>query len=513
MPILPTDADPASASNESLARATGRGFSWMSLSLILGKIVIFFAQIVLGWILTKEEFGVLAMVAAVAGCIRIFQDAGVPQLLVQRGNSEYQRLQGPAFWLGFLISLLGGIALAVAAPAVARFYDDDRLVALLWVLAATLPLGSPAALLRAKLQIDLRFHMISIMALGKFVIRAVGMIILAWLGYGVMCFVIPLVAVALWELLFTYLATKETPWLRTPALRHWPSIIHDAYWIVFATVCKGIARNGDYLVLGRMLPKAIVGPYYLAYLLTTQITGLIALNLRLVLFPIMTKLADQPARQANAIVRTIHLLMLVAAPASMLLAVTIEPFQSLILPEKWADAVPLMQIFSVVSPFLIFADISHAAIISRGRFRLSALLTFCEAIWFLTSSWLAVAVNGTNITLVAIWIFGLQIVYSLVVNALILRSLGIAPREFLASFIPQWLVALAAAGIALAVGYSLPTDVSSLIKIAVLTPTYLAAFAVLARLLLRSDLEQLARVAPGPMGAVVRKIFLLPQAK
>jgi len=511
MPTLPTDVEPTSVDKINLARVTGRGFSWMSSSLILGKIVIFFAQIVLGWIFTKEEFGVLAMVAAITGCITIFHNSGIPQVLVRLGNSEYQRLQGAAFWIGLSVSLLSGIALAAAAPAIARFYDDDRLVALLWVLAATLPLGAPASLLRAKLQIDLRFQAISMMALGKFVIRGVGMIVLAWLGYGVMCFVLPLLVVALWEFSFTYLATKETPWLRAPALRHWPIILRDAYWIVLAAVFKGVARNGDYLVLGRMLPKAIVGPYYLAYLLTTQITGLIALNLRLVMFPIMTKLAEEPARQANAIVRTIRMLILVAAPASMLIAVIIEPFQSLVLPARWADAVPLMQIFAVVSPFLIFTDISHAAITSRGRFRLSALLTFCEAIWFLGSSWFAVTVAGTNITQVAIWIFGLQIAYVFVVNTLILRSLGIAPKTFLMSFIPQWLVALAAAGGTVAVGYLLPIDPAAIVKIIVLAISYLAMFAVLARLFLEADLQQLVKLAPRPIAAIVRTFFWLSQ--
>lgn len=511
MQSIPTDAEPSVTGEADLARATGRGFSWMSTSLILGKIVIFVAQIVLGWILTKEEFGILAIVAGVTACIKIFHDGGVPQVLVQRGSSEYERLQGAAFWIGFGVSLVAGIGLALAAPTIASFYGDQRLVSLLRVLALTLPLGAPATLLRAKLQIDLRFHLISIMALGRFTIRAVGMIVLAWLGYGVMCFVIPMVPVALFELIFTYLATRATPWLRPAALRLWPTILRDAYWVIFATLCKGLARNGDYLVLGRMLPKALVGPYYLAYLLTTQITGLIALNLRHVLFPIMTKLVDQPARQARAIVRTIRLLLLVAAPASLLIAVTIEPLQSLILPAKWADAVPLMQIFAVVSPFLIFTDVSHAAITSRGRFRFSALLTLCEAIWFVASSWMAVVVAGENITLVAIWIFGLQIAYALVANALILRTLGIAPREFAAAFLPQWLVALAAAAVAVVVGRQLPNGAAAIAQIAILAPAYIVTFALLARLVLGSELEQLARVAPGPLSGAVRRVFMLPQ--
>lgn len=511
MQANPPEAESSEPSQQQFGRAAGRGFSWMSLSLLLGKVLIFLAQIVLGWILTEEEFGVLAIVAGVAACIKIFHDGGVPQVIVQRGSEEFERLQGSAFWICFSISLFAGGALALVAPFIAEFYSDDRLISLLRVVAITVPLGAPAAMLRAKLQVDLRFRMISFMAIGKFAVRSVGMIVLAWLDYGVMCFVIPLVFVALFELAFTFLVTRATPWLHPPRFTIWPAILGDAYWVVAATVCKGIARNGDYLVLGRMLPKAIVGPYFFAYMMTTQITGLVALNLRHVLFPVMTKMVGDPARQAGVIVRTIRLLILVAAPASMLIVVIIRPVEALIWHEKWVVAVPLMQIFALVSPFLIFTDISHAALTALGRFRLSALLTLVEAIWMIGAAWLAATISGNNITGVAIWIFGLQIAYALAVNALILSTFGITVRQYLASFLPQWLVALATTGITLLMSGLLPVDIGPIVTIIALAVTYFVVFALLARRLLRSEIQQLMGVAPRPLAAAVQRCLRLPQ--
>jgi len=510
MQTNPQDAESSEPGRQRFGRAAGRGFSWMSLSLLLGKVFIFSAQIVLGWILTHEEFGVLMIVAGVAACIQIFHDGGVPQVIVQRGSDAFERLQGAAFWICLGVSLFAGVVLGAVAPVIAEYYDDERLVSLLRVLAITLPLAAPAAMLRAKLQIDLRFRTISFMAVGKFAVRSIGMIVLAWLGYGVMCFVIPLVFVAVFEFVFTFLATRATPWMHPPRFAHWPALVRDSYWVVCAAVFKGLARNGDYLVLGRMLPIALVGPYFFAYLWTTQITGLLALNLRHVLFPVMTKMVGDPARQASAIVRTIRLLILVAAPASMLIVVTIRPLESLIWHGKWVVAVPLMQIFALVSPILIFTDISHAALTALGRFRLSACLTLAEAIWLLASAWFAAVVAGNNIIGVAIWIIGLRIAYTLVVNALVLGTFGITVRQYLAAFLPQWLVALTAAGGTVLVGQFLPDDTASIAQVVVLALTFVAMFAVLARLLLGSQLEQFAKVAPGPVGVAVHRIFWLP---
>ena len=355
--------------------------------------------------------------------------------------------------------------------------------------------------------------MISMMAIGKFAVRSIGMIALAWLGYGVMCFVIPMLFVAVFELAFTYLVTRATPWMHPPRFAHWHSIIRDAYWVVTAAVCKGLARNGDYLVLGRMLPKALVGPYFFAYLMTTQITGLIAINLRHVLFPVMTKMADDPARQARVIVRSIRLLILVAAPASMLIVVIIGPVQSLIWGQKWVVAVPLMQIFALVSPMLIFADISQAALSAQGRFRLSALLTLAEALWLMASAWFAVVMAGENITGVALWIFGLQIGYTLVVNGLVLGTFGITMRQYLASFLPQWLIALAATGLTLLLGRLLPEATPDIVTIGTLATTYITLFSVLARFVLLEELQHFARVAPRPAAAIFEKILWLPRAE
>lgn len=511
MQSVVTNADPPASDRPQLARAAGRGFSWMSLSLVAGKVLILIAQGVLAWFLTQEELGLLAIVAGVAACVKIFHDAGVPQVIVQRGAESFDRLQGAVFWIGMGISLIGGVGLAVAAPSIASFYGDQRLTPLLQVVALTLPLGAPASTLRAKLQIDLRFRVISMLSVGKFAVRSLGMIVLAWLGYGLMCFVLPLVAMAAFEVVFAWIAVRVVPWRHGPQFRQWPGLLRNSFWVVFATVAKAFARNGDYFVLGRMLPKAIVGPYFIAYLVTSQITGLIALNLRHVLFPVMTHMVDQPARQAQAMTRSMRVLVLVAAPASMLVALTIEPVEQLIYGGKWEAAVPLVQIFALVSPILMLTDISHAALIAKGHFRRSALLTLAEGIWFTGSAWLAVTLEGTDITRVALWIFGLQILYALVVNLAVMRGFGIAASRYVASFVPQWCVAFTAALLTMALLRVVPTDLPAVGEIAAAAVCFCVLVAVFVKILLADDLRQLAGVAPRPVAKVVERVFCLPR--
>ncbi len=486
----------------------------MSLSLVIGKACIFVAQVVLGWILTKEDFGVFAIAATVIAFIKIFHDGGVPQVLVQRGEAEFDRLQGAMFWLSMFVSSIAGILLAAVSPGIAAIYKDPQLTSLLLVLAVTLPLGAPANVLRARLQLNLQFRAISMIAAARFVLRSSGMIVLALMGFGVMSFVLPLIVIAIFEDVATYLITRSTPWRHPVLIREWPALLRDSNWVVLATMFKGLARNGDYLVLGLLLPKVVLGLYYFGYQMTIQITVLVALNLRHVLFPVMTKLACQPTRQANAIVRAIRMLMLVAVPASMMIALTIRPLEELVWKQKWIESVPLMQIFAVVSPILILTDVIHAALTSRGRFRFSALLTLMEGIWLMGSAWLAVMVAGKeNITAVALWIFGLQIAYALVVGGWLLTFFQIRPATFFRTFLPQYVVSAAAAGVAAGVGLLLPAGTPPAVQVLVLAATFVAVFAGMALVALRLDLEELASVAPHPISSALRKVLLLRSAE
>ena len=486
----------------------------MSLSLGIGKLFLLLGQIVLGWVLTEEEFGVIAVVAVVVAFVRIFHDGGISVVLVQRGEAEFERLQGAGFWLAMTVSTLAAIVLAVISPWIADAYQDERLIKLLCILALSLPLGAPGNLLRAKLQLDLRFRAISIISASKFIVRSVGMIVLALTGFGVMSFVLPVLFVAVFEGLATYFATRIHPW-RSPARpQEWVSLLKDSNWVVFSTTCRGLARNGDRMVLGLLIPKSLLGLYFFGYQITIQIVFLISLNMRHVMFPVMTKLAKEPARQSRAIVRTIRILMLVAAPASILVATVIRPVEELMWKLKWADAVPLMQIFAVVSPMLILTDVVHAALTSRGQFRRSGLLIMAEGLWLMGSAWLAVQLAGTSdITAIAMWVFGLQMAYTLVMATWVLHSFQIQPTTMVRLFLPQWTVSLIAMGGALAVGRLLPENVSPLLRIIALTVAFLTVFVAVALIALRSELEDLANVAPRPISIAVKRMLMLSRVE
>jgi PST family polysaccharide transporter len=159
-------------------------------------------MMVLARLLVPKDFGLVGMVTAFIGFLGLFKDAGLSMATVQRGSVTHAQTS-TLFWinvgLGFLLAGLG----ALAAPLLAWFYSEPRL---LWV---TIALGSgfvfngAGAQHRAILQRSMRFVAIAVIDAVSLVVSlavAIGMA-LAGRGYWalVMSNVIP-PAVGFWSM-------------------------------------------------------------------------------------------------------------------------------------------------------------------------------------------------------------------------------------------------------------------------------------------------------------------------
>jgi PST family polysaccharide transporter len=410
--------------------------------------------------------------------------------------------------------LVAGLVLALAAPIFAWIYDAPVLIGLLLVVAVTLPLGAASTVLRAKLRVELRFQTVAIIAIGWYLLRSGGTIVMAALGMGLMSIVVPLVIVALYEWAADYYATRMKPWRKAAEVHLWPGLLGKSFWVVSMGASRGLARTGDYLVLPLLLSKAVVGPYYFGYQLTTQIVELLATNLQHVLFPALSRITNEPERQSRAILLTIRMLVFVAAPVSLGLAVTIGPLveilDSTIWRNKWSVAIPLMQIFAVAAPLRMFSDIVTASLSAQGNFRGSATLMLAEGIWLMASAGLAVAIFGADITGIALVVAVAQAIFSMSASVFILRRFDIGAGAFFGAFAGTWLTSVAAAALAAGAIHLLAGDAAPIVRLATGAAVFTVAFIAMARILLRGNVDELIRVAPRRAAKVLQRVLLLP---
>jgi O-antigen/teichoic acid export membrane protein len=512
---------------EGLGRTVGRGMSWMLVSAMGSKIVAVLAQGVLGYLLLPEHFGRFAVATAVAGLIMLCKDGGVPNFLVKRGSAEFQSISGPAFWLSLAYNLAAaGLMAALAWPVGALLYGDEALAPMLWVMALSLPLGTPGAVLMAKLRLELRFREISLIMGFSIVLRQAITVLLAWFGFEEMSFAIPVAVVAVFESVSGLILCRDTPWLRGLRLDRWGEIFAQTKWLVIGSVGSFLTDWGPYVVLGYMLTKETVGYYFFSYMIISQVGMLLSHNLQVVLMPVMARMSHDAARFAGAMTRSCRALMLAATFMCMGVAAVMPALEHLIWRGRWSESVVAVLLMGVFYPWRIASSISAASFQAQGRFKLLSYLNWFEGLLLVSMTFIGAWVEP-SVRCVALAV-GVTLLFNRVVTmAVLFRVLGIPARRVFTAMVPGWLVAVAAGGFGIVAdlyiplgewippllpdswGEGLVTTIVALARCALSGGVFLVAFGVLARTMLTADIREALSMMPARVQGPARRLLRL----
>ena len=502
----------------SLGRHAGLGMVWMLLSTGVGKTSSLIAQVVLGFLLVESDFGVYAAAMGLASLATVVRDGGTKQVLVQRGESHWERLAGPAFWLTCVISLSAAALLAAASGVLAFLpaqpdsaYADPRLVGVVLVIAASLALAPPATLFQARLAAELRFREVASLNAEAAVLRNASLILFASLGFGPMSFALPLVVGAVYVAARGFLLTRDNLFRRRPRRRAWGALFAKARWLILRAFARSVLLTGDYIALGFLIAVEVLGVYFFAYQVTLQVQVLISLNLQNVLFPSLARVAKEPARFVSAVLRATRVLSLLACAGALLLAVLYEPLQRMIWGDKWAATVPAVQAMAVFFPFRMLFNVLNSALLARGEYRRVFLLTIAAGVGLVGVA----IVAGTMLETAGEIAFAIAIYFGVGVTSLViigLRSVGVPVGAFLASVLPAWLLGLASAGAATSVLLSGLDQAHPALAALGAGVVFVACYTVGARLFLASIIREATSVVPARLARPIEKMLLLPRA-
>ena len=477
------------------------------LSAAIQRAASFGAQIVLGWLLTQRDFGVFALAASIAALAGALRDGGVRQLLIQQ-HADYDRLLGPMFWMALAFNAFTGLILATTAPMMAWALDEPALIGLVIVLAIAQPLGTPSAILTARLSIDLRFREVGRIAAVSSLVRYVGTIGLAAAGFGPLSFVLPLPVLSIVEGGMAYAYTRERPWLRSANARKWPHMLAEAKWIFIGTFGIAALNLGAALTIKPFVSTAVVGVYYFAFQVIVQVGMLLSANVLQVLFPAFARINDDPVRLSAAASRALRLLMLVAAPMCLGLAATFGPLELLIWHGKWKPAADAVRAIAVLYPAVIASSVPLALQQAGGSFRSSGLTFLSMGVASLGGSMIGAMITGTAVGIAILTGIATGAV-SIAVTWGTMRRTGVSASDLLASILPAWLMSC----IAFAASYWLDgllaeRSVPTLIRAGASGVIFVAVFAATTRLSFRSHLEEAISVIPsrlrGPAARFLR---------
>jgi PST family polysaccharide transporter len=121
-------------------------------------------------------------------------------------------------------------------------------------------------------------------------------------------------------------------------------------------VFKSFVQNFDRLLLGHLLGPTAVGLYVFAYRLVVQPIATLVGAVGTYLFPYLSRLQADPEGLRRAYGDVMRGLAAVALPVAVLAAVGAPVLVPIVWGQRWADAVPLIQIMGVLAVFQAYVS-------------------------------------------------------------------------------------------------------------------------------------------------------------
>jgi O-antigen/teichoic acid export membrane protein len=320
---------------------------------------------VLARLLTPKDFGLFAMVTTVTGFLRVLTDARLSTATVQRESITHAQVSN-LFWINVAMSGAISLILAAAAPIVAWFYREPRLVSVTLVLSTTFLLSGLAVQHTALLNRQMRFKAMAIIQVGSMLIGVAVGIGMAWLKYNYWALVGGnLAQVASWVIL-TWLAIPWRP--QAPARRSgvWPLVSFGANLATGDFICS-FARGVDGLLVGRFYGADSVGLYTRASALLNRPMEQFISPISSVFVPVLSRVQTQPERYRRTFLQVYEAMALLSFLFTGLLFALARPLTLVVLGPKWEQAAVIFAGFTIAALIVPLATATNWLFASQGR--------------------------------------------------------------------------------------------------------------------------------------------------
>jgi len=350
----------------SLKDKTARGLLWGGLNSGVGQLVGLAFGIVMGRLLSPSDYGMMAMISVFSLVATALQDSGFKTALANE-EAPTDRDYNSVFWFNILMGAGLYALLFVAAPLIATYYHDSRIVALCRYAFLSIPIASMATAqsawlfknLRAKQQAKASIVAVVLSSLTGLAMALRGMAYWSLATQG-------LVYVALNALLCWHYSPWR-PTLRGISFAPVRRMFRFSCKILATTITTHINNNVLNILLGHYFTQHDTGNYNQAYQWNFKCFSLVQNMVSQVAQPVLVELHAQPSRRLAALRKLTRFTAFVSFPLLLGFALVSHEFIVLALTEKWAESAAYLRLLCLAGAVMPLSSLLSSMIVSAGR--------------------------------------------------------------------------------------------------------------------------------------------------
>jgi O-antigen/teichoic acid export membrane protein len=370
----------------SLARGAARGAVWNFATVLLERGFGFLVLAVLLRYIPASSVGVVAIGSAISDLVRMISVGGAGEQ-VQASPGDLA-VEAGAFWSQFYASIALGVALVLAAPAIAGLYHEPALVLVLQVLAINILVTAFLVVPAAKLGGEFRFRALGLISFGSTVVGGAVALPFAIAGHGVDALIYQRLAGVAF---YAVVACAVTGWLppRPPSLATLRESFRFSLPLMQASLVDFVSITAYVMVVGLRMSAADVGRFRIAQRLVEVLQEIAFAPARKVFLPVFVAVREDPERRFEATMYMIDILAVIIFFCAAVSGAAARPIVLLMFGDRWAAAIPVFAIMTLMAPVTALYGVINPLLTAAGRTNLVSRFAWANVLIILAAVWFA----------------------------------------------------------------------------------------------------------------------------
>jgi len=339
-----------------------RGFFWIGSANLIARLMDLGSIIILLLFLSKEEMGTAALAWTISTLLESFSGLGIGAAILQTKKLKTIQLYSSWWYIMGIASVLF-CAVSFSSPAIASFYSAPLLIPMIIVSASKLIFVGGALIPLQLLNRELRFKEIGATQTIATLFASIIKIVLAISGAGAWSLVIGNTAHGFFTFTIVSFLKQFKPKIHF-AFSEIKKLASFGIKVSISSIIYNFYRNADYLIIGRLLGKEILGLYKVAFdvAMTPALTVLKTIN-RTAL-PVFSRYNKNPEKLKSMFLWIQKNLLFITIPIALFLTFTAADILQIVGKGQWIAATPAIQILvwaaALRSIAQVFPQLFHA---------------------------------------------------------------------------------------------------------------------------------------------------------
>lgn len=332
--------------NSKIAQKAAHGVFWNFVAYGATKGFVLVTISILARILSKDDFGIVAIAMVAVNYLSIVKDLGLGVALIQR-RGDIKEAAETVFTLNLILGIALSLIMLPVALLVASYFNNPAVTSVVRWLGVSFFINSIGSVHIVLLKRELDFRRKLIPDLGNALVKGIASIALALAGYGVWSLVFGQLLGALISSILVWVVVPFRPRLTINYLLA-KDLIKFGVSVTGTDALSIVTESLPAVIIGRVSGLAILSIYTLAYRLPEMLIINSLWVLGGVAFPAFSTIQEHPEQLRKGFLATVRLISIITVPICFGMLVAADPIINVLFGDQWLEAIPVLQVLAIV---------------------------------------------------------------------------------------------------------------------------------------------------------------------